>query len=404
MDQLAAIAARFKTLAPHLDEKGRRLLAASEAEVLGRGGVAAVSRTVGMVRQAIVRGLRELKEPPDKESGSTRIRKPGGGRKKSTETDPDLLRDLESLIEPVTRGDPESPLRWSSKSTYKLADAMKAMGHKISASSVGRYLRELKYSLQANSKVLEGSDHIDRDAQFEHINSKATEQISKGNPVISVDTKKRELIGEFKNGGRELRPQGQPEKVRVHDFEDDEHAIPYGVYDVKNNEGWVSVGIDKDTSTFAVETIRRWWYTMGKPLYPHAEHLLITADGGGSNGSRVRLFKLELQNLVDELGFPISVSHLPPGTSKWNKIEHRLFSQITQNWRGKPLLSYAVIVNLIRGTRNKSGIKVRCELDTNKYPTGRRFSKESVDELNLVRDEFHGEWNYTIYPSYLAPD
>jgi hypothetical protein len=276
------------------------------------------------------------------------------------------------------------------------------MGHAISYSTVSRILGEMKYSLQSNQKTLEGSDHPDRNAQFEFINEKAKAQLAAHNPVISVDTKKKELVGNFKNAGRELRPQGQPEKVNVHDFvEEQGHAIPYGVLDIASNTGWVSVGTDHDTSTFAVETIRRWWYSMGKKVYPSAEHLFITADGGGSNGSRVKLWKLELQNFADELGFPISVSHLPPGTSKWNKIEHRLFSFITQNWRGRPLISHEVIVQLIRATKTRTGLRVGCDLDRNKYPTGRKFSKKNISQLNISYNGFHGEWNYVIYPSYL---
>jgi hypothetical protein len=319
----------------------------------------------------------------------------------STSADPTLLTDLRGLLEPATRGDPESPLLWTCKSTRRLAEELQMMGHKIADRTVASLLGDLGYSLQANKKTLEGDDHPDRNAQFENIRDRVETQAAAGNPTISVDTKKKELVGDFKNGGRELRPQGDPEKVRVHDFIIPElgRANPYGVYDLANNEAWVSVGTDHDTASFAVETIRRWWKTMGSEAYPTASHLLITADGGGSNGSRVRLWKVELQKLANELGFPISVSHFPPGTSKWNKIEHRLFSFITQNWRGKPLVSHEVIVNLIAATTTKSGLRVCSEVDRNSYPAGSKISDKEIAEVNLVRDEFHGEWNYTIFPS-----
>jgi hypothetical protein len=311
-----------------------------------------------------------------------------------------LKEDLEKLINPTERGDPESPLRWTSKSVRHLAGELNQMGHQVSHRIVADLLHALGYSLQSNRKTLEGASHPDRDAQFEHIHRQAQEYLATADPVISVDTKKKELVGEFKNGGREWRPKGQPERVKVHDFVEPElgRAIPYGVYDLATNSGWVSVGIDHDTSTFAVETIRRWWNSMGRERYPTAERLLITADGGGSNGSRVRLWKVELQNLADELGVPISVSHFPPGTSKWNKIEHRMFSFITQNWRGKPLVSHEVIVNLIAATTTAKGLRVQAELDRAEYPSGRAVSKKEVAEVNLRRDSFHGEWNYTIIP------
>jgi transposase len=349
-------------------------------------------------RQAISRGIEELNAPPVTRHGGIRL--PGGGRKKTVNTDPTLKEDLEKLINPTERGDPESPLRWTSKSVRHLAEELNQMGHQVSHRIVADLLHSLGYSLQANQKTLEGASHPDRDAQFENINRQAQEYLATADPVISVDTKKKELVGVFKNGGREWRPKGRPEKVKVHDFVDPElgRAIPYGVYDLATNSGWVSVGVDHDTSTFAVETVRRWWYSMGRESHSTAERLLITADGGGSNGSRLRLWKVELQKLADELGLPISVSHFPPGTSKWNKIEHRLFSFISQNWRGKPLVSHEVIVNLIAATTTAKGLKVRAELDRAKYPTGRPVSKKEVAEVNLRRDSFHGEWNYTIFP------
>jgi len=396
------VRAKYQALRGFLNERARRLWAATEALAIGRGGVAAVSRATGLARMTITDGLAELKGegPAVADENPERSRRDGGGRKRAAILDPTLLRDLEGLVEPVTRGDPESPLRWTSKSTRKLAAELKAMGHKASHDLVSDLLRDLGYSLQANSKTLEGGDHADRDAQFEHINAEVKEQMATRNPVISVDTKKKELVGNFKNGGRELRPSGDPEKVKVHDFVEPElgRASPYGVYDITNNEAWVSVGTDHDTATFAVETIRRWWKSMGREAYPGATQLLITADGGGSNGSRVRLWKVELQKLANELGFPISVCHFPPGTSKWNKIEHRLFSFITQNWRGKPLVSHEVIVNLIAGTTTKTGLKVRSELDRGTYPTGLKITDRQVAEINISRDEFHGEWNYTVSP------
>src|SRR5208282_4865586 len=360
MELTAAIRERFELLSGALDERARRLLAAAEAITIGRGGIALVAQATGMAPRSIASGIKELKGPASERQSSKRIRKPGGGRKSLVATDETLTSDLQTLIEPDTRGDPESPLRWTCKSVRVLADELVRMGHKSSYRTVARILKEQDYSLQANAKTLEGASHPDRDAQFKYINEKASEQLRVGNPVISVDTKKKELVGAFRNVGRELRPKGQPEKVQVHDFVQEQgHAIPYGVLDLQNNEGWVSVGTDHDTATFAVETIRRWWFNRGKQLYPHAQHLFITADGGGSNGSRVRLWKLELQNLADELDFPISVSHLPPGTSKWNKIEHRMFAFISQNWRGKPLISHEVIIKLIRATKTRTGLRIR---------------------------------------------
>jgi len=342
--------------------------------------------------------LVELQSKPDR-SPRTRlpIRQKGGGRKKASVKDPDLLLDLEKLVEPVTRGDPQSPLRWTCKSVRNLAEELRAQGHKVSHMLVAELLHEQKYSLQANRKTKEGSSHPDRNAQFEYINAKATEFLRSGQPAISVDTKKKEQVGDYKNGGREWRPKGRPEPVQVHDFVK-QKDVPYGVYDLGQNAGWVSVGTDHDTSAFAVESIRRWWDMMGRETYPDARQLLITADSGGSNGSRVRLWKLELQKLADETGLEISVCHFPPGTSKWNKIEHRLFSFITKNWRGKPLVSHEVIVNLIAATTTRTGLRVQSQLDTGKYPKGIKVSKPEFAAIQLYPDAFHGEWNYTIMP------
>lgn len=400
MDDEEAIRRRFEILAPHLDERTRRLTAAAEAEAIGFGGVALVARATGYSRLTLRRGIKELKAAPESPPDGRKIRRPGGGRKRTVDTDLTLRADLEKLVQPTERGEPESPLRWTCKSVRRLADELKRMGHQTSHRMVAEMLHEMGYSLQANSKTLEGASHPDRDAQFEHINQQAQEYFATVDPVISVDTKKKELVGDFKNGGRELRPKGEPEKVRVHDFVIPElgRAIPYGVYDLAANSGWVSVGVDHDTSTFAVEAVRRWWKSMGSERYPQARRLLITADGGGSNGSRAHLWKVELQKLADELGMPITVSHFPPGTSKWNKIEHRLFSFISQNWRGKPLISHEVIVNLIAATTTTTGLKVRAELDTSAYPTGRKVSPQEIADINLCRDSFHGEWNYTISP------
>jgi hypothetical protein len=387
------ITKRFELLAPLLDEKQLRLYVAVEAMVLGRGGISLASQATGVSRPTITTGCKELVELDAAKSvpnAMGRVRKMGGGRKRTIDLDGTLRSDLEGLIEPVTRGDPESPLRWTCKSVRKLADELKRMGHKTSHRMVAELLREMGYSLQANRKTLEGSDHPDRNAQFEYIHKKVKEFQSCGQPVVSVDTKKKELVGDFKNGGRELRPKGDPEKVRVHDFEIRElgKAAPYGVYDQTRNVGWVNVGTDHDTSAFAVESIRRWWITMGRETYPEAERLLITADGGGSNGTRVRLWKTELQKFANETDLVISVCHLPPGTSKWNKIEHRLFSYITQNWRGKPLVSHEVIVNLIASTTTRTGLTVKCELDTNKYPKGIKITDQELRQVNIIRLTF----------------
>lgn len=392
---------RFTVLSSFLDERLRRIVAGAEASVIGYGGISVVSRETGVSRRAIVLGCKELKHP---EKGTEkRIRKEGGGRKRTVDQDPTLKQDLESLIEPVSRGDPESPLRWTCKSVRRLADELHRKGHKVSHKLVAELLHQMGYSLQANRKTLEGTSHPDRDAQFEHISNKVKEYQSMEQPVVSVDTKKKELVGDFKNGGRELRPKGQPEKVRVHDFEIPElgKASPYGVYDITCNWGWVNVGVDHDTAAFAVESIRRWWQLMGEERYPEAKQLLITADSGGSNGYRTRLWKLELQKLANETGLSISVSHLPPGTSKWNKIEHRLFAFISQNWRGKPLVSHEVIVNLIAATTTREGLRVKCQLDTKSYPSGIKVSNKEMASINLQSDSFHGEWNYTISPTAL---
>lgn len=396
------ITARYRTLEGVLDERQRRLYAAAEAKVLGHGGVKRVHEATGVARGSILAGLKELEqEPKDLTVDGRRIRRPGAGRKKLVELDPGVREALERLVEPVTRGDPELPLRWTCKSLMQLARELNGHGHTISHVSVGALLKELGYSLQGNRKTLEGGDHPDRNAQFEYINGKVEAALSAEQPVISVDTKKKELVGQYKNGGKEWRPQGQPEDVKVHDFVDKElgRANPYGVYDLGNNSAWVSVGTDHDTASFAVATIRSWWLAMGKALYPGAKELLITADGGGSNGSRVRLWKLELQRLADELSIPIRISHFPPGTSKWNKIEHRLFCFISLNWRGKPLVSHEVIVNLIAATTTRKGLIVRAELDPTPYPKGVKVSDEEFATIRLARDEFHGEWNYVITPS-----
>ena len=388
---------RFSAVAPFLDERGRRLVAAAEAFAAGYGGIAAVAMATGVAPSTIGRGLKELAQ----DEPSERIRRPGAGRKRTIFKDPTLLPDLEALVEPTTRGDPQSPLRWTCKSVRRLAQALQAQGHEVSRTLVAHLLNQAGYSLQANRKTTEGDSHPDRDAQFGYINTQVTTALAEQQPVISVDTKKKELVGDFRNNGREYRPQGNPEEVRVHDFLIKElgRAVPYRIYDLAANSGWVSVGVDHDTAAFAVNSIRQWWRTVGRARYPDATRLLITADGGGSNGSRVRLWKRELQKLANELGFDIVVSHLPPGTSKWNKIEHRLFSFISQNWRAKPLVSYRVIVELISATTTKTGLTVRCELDTSQYPSGIVVSDADMAAINIKRAEFHGDWNYTISPN-----
>jgi hypothetical protein len=402
MSDAEALARKFEILARVLDERTRRLVAAAEAGAIGFGGVTIVARASGLSRGTVIRGIADLKTAPSSVRGQ-RVRRKGAGRKRTVDQDTTLKRDLEALVEPVTRGDPESPLRWTCKSVRQLAAELSRMGHRTSHRMVAELLHQMDYSLQANQKTLEGSSHPDRDAQFHHISDKIREFQADRQPVISVDTKKKELVGDFKNNGRELRPKGDPEKVRVHDFLIPElgRAAPYGVYDVTQNAGWVSVGVDHDTAAFAAQSIRRWWESMGAEAYPKARRLLITADSGGSNGARVRLWKLELQKLADQTGLEISICHLPPGTSKWNKIEHRLFSFISQNWRGKPLVSHQVILNLIAATTTKAGLRVRAEIDPGKYPKGIKVSDKEVKALRIELDSFHGEWNYTILPRFL---
>jgi hypothetical protein len=402
----AAIKLRYEALDPLLDERGRRRFAAAEALAAGRGGVTMVARITGIARSTIDRGLAELRGEAEPDAAPGRVRRKGGGRRPLVITDPTLLTDLKDLVEPSTRGDPTAPLLWTARSLRNLATGLRELGHRIGHNVVADLLRDLGYSLQANRKTREGADHPDRNAQFEYINRKVKQALAAREPAISVDTKKKELVGDFKNGGREYRPKGQPEPVRVHDFIIPElgRAAPYGVYDIADNAGWVSVGIDKDTASFAVNAIRRWWQTMGRARYPHATKLLITADCGGSNGARVRLWKRELQNLANELGIAITVCHLPPGTSKWNRIEHRLFSFITQNWRGKPLVSHQAIVQLIAATTTDTGLKVRSEIDANTYPAGVKVTDDEMDAINILRHKFHGDWNYTIRPQAFRSD
>src|SRR5581483_2281626 len=394
----AGIKTRYQALRSVLDERTRRLVAAAESQAIGRGGISAVSRVTGLSLPVIRQGLAELKKPSALTPG--RIRRQGGGRKKAAVKDASLKLDLESLLESTTRGDPEAPLRWTCKSVRQLSSELQRKKHRVSHQVVADLLHQLGYSLQANRKSKEGADHPDRNAQFEHLNGKVKWCLRRRQPVISVDTKKRELVGEFKNNGRELRPQRNPELVRVHDFVDPNlgRATPYGIYDMGRNSGWVSVGMDRDTAEFAVETIRRWWRCMGRPAYPQATRLLITADAGGSNGSRLRLWKTELQKLADETGLRIAVCHFPPGTSKWNKIEHRLFSYISQNWRGKPLRSFETIVNLIAATTTSTGLKIHAELNTGAYHAGIKVSDHELAQVQIRRDRFHGDWNYEIQP------
>ena len=396
----AAIKLRYAAVDPVLDERARRRFAAAEALAAGRGGVTAVARVTGMARSTIDRGLAELRGETVMAAAPDRIRRKGGGRKPLAVTDPTLLSDLKYLVEPTTRGDPMAPLLWTAKSLRRLAAGLRGLGHRICHNVVADLLRDMGYSLQANRKTREGTSHPDRDAQFGYINDQVTQALAASEPAISVDTKKKELVGDFKNGGREYRPKGEPEPVRVHDFIIPElgRAAPYGVYDIADNAGWVSVGIDHDTASFAVNAIRRWWQAMGRARYPHATRLVVTADCGGSNGVRLRLWKRELQTLANELGISITVCHLPPGTSKWNKIEHRLFSFITQNWRGRPLVSYQTIVQLISATTTDTGLKVQCEIDPNTYPAGVKVTDAEMDAINIHRHEFHGDWNYTISP------
>ncbi len=392
-----AVARRYTVLRPHLDERQRRLLLGSEATELGRGGIKTVAQATGVHPDTVARGVREIAGDPEPQR---RVRAPGGGRKKLAETDPELAAQLESLVDPDTRGDPMSLLVWTTKSTRNLADALTREGHPVSDRTVARMLRGLGFSLQGNAKVIEGRQHTDRDAQFRYLAGQAREHTAAGQPVISVDAKKKELVGEFKNGGREYQPAGQPEQVNVHDFPDKQlgKAIPYGIYDVSANTGWVSVGTDHDTSAFAVATVRNWWDSIGRSRYPAAQRLLVCADGGGSNGHRVRAWKIELAAFAEQTGLHVTVCHLPPGTSKWNKIEHRLFSQITMNWRGRPLTTHQIIVDLISHTTTATGLLVQCVLDTSTYPTGIRYTNKDIAALPLHRHDFHPEWNYTLHP------
>ena len=395
----ADIQFRFARLAPTLDERALRLFAAAEADALGYGGVSRVSRLTGLARSTIRRGQHELAHRPAVSSG--RIRRPGGGRKKACEDDPTLVADLERLVEPLSRGDPMSPLRWTSKSIRTLAATLRRMGHTASHRWVWATLHELKYSLQGNRKMVEGNQHPDRNAQFEHINARVVREMRAGNPVVSVDTKKKELVGNYKNNGRKWHRKGEAPRVQGHDFPDPKvpRAYPYGIYDLARNQGHVVVGTDHDTGQFAVASLRGWWRAEGRRLYRGATRILITADGGGSNGYRLRLWKRELQRLADEIRLPLSVSHFPPGTSKWNKVEHRLFSFISTNWRGEPLRDYETIVRLIATTTTATGLRVTCRLDRRKYAVGRRVSDEEMKRIQIVNDSFHGEWNYTIFPS-----
>ena len=398
-ETIQTIQTKYRGLSPFLNERTRRYWTATEARALGRGGITLVSHAVKIDRKTIRTGISELKcqeatAPPD------RIRKSGAGRKKLTEKDPELIERLDALIEPTTRGDPESPLRWILSSTKTIARTLTNLGHAVSQRTVCALLHEQQYSLQSNRKTEEGSDHPDRDQQFRFINESAKEMQTKNQPVISVDTKKKELIGNFKNNGKEYRKKGKPRTVNTHDFPDPElgKVAPYGVYDVSKNEGWVNVGITHDTASFAIESIRRWWNHMGRERYPKADELMITADCGGSNANRSKLWKVELQNLADELSMIIHVRHFPPGTSKWNKIEHRLFSFISSNWRGKPLIDRATVVNLIANTKTKTGLTVQAVLDENVYETGRKISKKELEAVNLIQESFHGEWNYRVEP------
>ena len=393
---------KFRALLPMMDERLRRQWAAAEAVAVGWGGVTLMSSATGLARNTIAAGIEELehRQAHPQEAVDVRIRRPGGGRKPLTQTDPGLQQALEALVDPVTRGHPQSPLRWTCKSTSKLAEELSRQRHPVTDRTVAALLKQSGYSLQANRKTKEGSSHPDRNAQFEYINQQVIACQKQRQPVVSVDAKKKESVGEFKNAGQEWQPQGRPQKVKVHDFPDKKlgKAIPYGVYDLASNEGWVSVGIDHDTAQFATASIRRWWQEMGCRRFPRATRLMITADGGGSNSSRSRLWKVALQDLANDLGMELQVCHFPPGTSKWNKIEHRLFCFITKNWRGRPLTSYEVIVNLIGNTTTKTGLTVRAALDPNRYETGIEVSDEQLARVNWTPAQFHGEWNYTIRP------
>lgn len=402
MSQPKFLKKKLLSLLPYLNEKQQRIAAAVEARSLGYGGVSEVAEATGLSRTTIHRAIEELEDPAIRSHlKEDRVRRRGGGRKRIVVQHPPLLKRLRSLVESTTRGDPMSPLLWTSKSTRHLAQVLSREGFSVSHRVIAEMLREMNYSLQANSKTLEeGANHPDRDRQFHYLNDCVTRYLKKGDPVISVDTKKKELIGRYHNKGREWRPEGHPEEVRVHDFIDPQEAkaIPYGVYDVARNQGWVNVGCDHDTAAFAMGSIRRWWQSMGYPAYPETGRLLICADAGGSNGYRIRLWKVELQKFVDETGLGVTVCHLPPGTSKWNKIEHRLFSHISMNWRGRPLVSHEVVVKLIGSTKTKTGLKVKAKLDKGKYPLKVRISDEEMESLNIEPHAFHGEWNYTIRP------
>jgi hypothetical protein len=398
VDADTRVAEKFTSLLPYLNERQRRLYLAVEARALGHGGVARVARATGVSRPTIQQGLREL---GGEATAPDRVRRAGGGRKKLTDRDPTLVSDLEALVDPDSRGDPMSPLRWTCKSTRQLAEALAGAGHRVSHTVVAELLDQAGYSLQAPAKTVEGRQHPDRDAQFRYLNEQVKEFLGAGQPVVSVDAKKKELVGAFKNGGREWQPTGQPEQVNVHDFPDKRlgKAIPYGIYDIGRNTGWVTVGQDHDTASFAVTSLRRWWQAVGASAYPGAERLLICADGGGSNGYRVRLWKVELQRFADDSGLAVTVCHLPPGTSKWNKIEHRLFAHISMNWRGRPLISHQVIVELIGATTTKAGLHVEAELDPGQYPTKVKVTAEEMAHLQITPHPFHGEWNYTVAPT-----
>lgn len=401
---VANVSGKFEKLRKVMDEKLKRRWAACEALAMGGGGISAVSEAIGMSRTTIRKGIREIEqEHPElaEEVSHKRIRRPGGGRQRLTAHDPTLQDDLAKLVDPATRGDPMCPLLWTSKSTRNLAKELQQLGHKVSYRTVARMLEDIGFSLQANSRTREGKQHPDRDAQFQYINKRVRAFQQRGLPVISVDAKKREIVGNFANRGREWQPKGRPEKVRTHNFADKDQgvAIPFGVYDQTENTGWVSIGIDHNTAAFATSTIREWWRRMGVATYPSADELLITADAGGSNGIRCRLWKTCLQDLADELQLKVTVCHFPPGTSKWNKIEHRMFCHITENWRGRPLLSRAVIINLIGNTTTEEGLTIKAQLDTNRYPNGVKISDQELAAVNIKRHSFHGDWNYTIAPS-----
>jgi hypothetical protein len=398
MNADTALAEKLATIMPYLNEKQRRLLLAAEARAIGRGGITRVSSVAGVSRPTIRKAMRELEQPVE---SLERVRRVGGGRKRIRERDPDILTELEALVEPDSRGDPMSPLRWTCQSTRQLADELTRRGHIVSHRVVAELLHEADYSLQANIKTLEGAQHPDRDAQFGYLNEQVKTFLAQGLPVISVDTKKKELVGQFKNGGRAWRPKGEPEQVNVHDFPDPKvgKAIPYGIYDVGRNAGWVNIGQDHDTASFAVASLRRWWQAIGSQVYPEARRLLICADGGGSNGYRLRLWKVEIQRFANETGLAVVVSHLPSATSKSNKIEHRLFSHISMNWRGRPLVSHEVVVQLIGATTNREGLQVQAELDTGQYPINIKVADAELAAVQITPHSFHGEWNYTILPS-----